>query len=93
MDKKHCEHDYIVKEYVDIKGVRLIFKILKDKIDLSKKELMDEMRKNAGVCSRKIREIEKNLNENYYTKVEIDGMMPDRLTERQIIRAYERANY
>lgn len=89
---KHCEHDYIVKEYVDIKGVRLIFKILKDKIDLSKKELMDEMRKNAGVCSRKIRELEKNLNENYYTKTEIDTMMPEGIPERTIERIYDRVN-
>lgn len=88
----HCEHDYIVKEYVDIKGVRLIFKIMKDKLNLTKKELMEEMRKNAGICDKKIKDLENKLNDNYYTKTEINDMMPDRLTEKQIQRAYDRVN-
>lgn len=87
----NCKHEYI-KEYLDINGVRLMFKILKDKMDLSKEELLGEMKKNNRRLEKKIFEISDNLNENYYTKIEIDGMMPDRMSERQIQRAYDRAN-
>ena len=82
----------IVKEYLDIDGVKVVFKILKSKLDLSREELMSEIERRSKRLERKIDKLEVNLGDNYYTKKEVDSLLPDRLTEEEVDSAYEENN-
>lgn len=90
----------MVKKYLDINGVEIVFEVMKEKLDLTKEELFNELKKNATSYYTKnevdekvsdlLEKIKENraLLDNYYTKYEIDGMLPNEIAVEDIIDAY-----
>lgn len=76
----------MVNEYLDIGGVKLVFRILKDKMKLSKEELLSEIESNT----KKIDDLKNDLTNNYYTKVEVDALLPEELTEKEVDSAFDK---
>ena len=79
----------MVNEYLDIGGVKVVFNILKDKIKLSKEELLSEIENNTKGINKRIDDLKEDLTNNYYTKTEVDSLLPDNLSREEINTAYE----
>lgn len=95
----------MVKRYLDINGVRVVFELLKEKLSLTKEELYNELKKNISdnfyqktEIDEKILNIYEDLGEyekkfdNYYTKQEVDGMLPEELSIENVNSAYNEKN-
>ena len=87
--KCNCKHnnkenDRFEKAYLDINGVSFIFNVMKDKLSLSKTELLDEIQKNT----QRIENLESRLEYNYYTKHEVDNLLPTHLTRGEVVNCF-----
>lgn len=73
-----CDDKRYVNEFVDINGVKIMFKVMKDKLSLSHDELLHEINKNNIEMNKKInslkcdvRYLDKNMSnmQNEITKI------------------------
>lgn len=80
------------KEYVDIDGVKAIFTVVKEHMNMDKKDLLMMIKENTKSIKdveNNLEYIRKNLERHYYTKREIDSLLPIAITIEEVEQIYK----
>lgn len=89
----HKDKHNIVNEYLDINGVKVIFDIIKDKLNLTKDELLKEIsfnQKKLDLMNDKVNNLKHLLDDEYYNKWEIENLLPNNIEKELIQEAYNK---